>query len=119
MSGSDNNKQRARLGVPCVAAVTHLFDYCFAENGITAYKLGVKLLPVDESGECFIKWNIEDRYKKIIELRLDYLANLNMLFQQGLFLEHRKSMINLSSIGVKASREEWILFEVFKKEHKV
>jgi phosphomannomutase len=39
VGGSDLPKQQEQIAENCI----HLFDYCFSENGLTAYKLGKKL----------------------------------------------------------------------------
>ena len=39
VGGSDLAKQQEQLGKTCV----DMFDYCFAENGLTAYRHGVAL----------------------------------------------------------------------------
>lgn len=49
------------------------FDYTFAENGLTAYKLG-KTLP----SESFIKYVGEERYKKLVNFILHYLADIDI-----------------------------------------
>ena len=49
------------------------FDYAFAENGLTAYKLG-KQLP----SQSFIKFIGEERYKKLANFILHYIADLDI-----------------------------------------
>jgi phosphomannomutase len=39
VGGSDLAKQQEQIGENCI----DLFDYCFSENGLTAYKLGNQL----------------------------------------------------------------------------
>ena len=53
--------------------MTEKFDYCFAENGLTAYKLG-KQLP----SQSFIKYVGEERYKKLVNFILHYIADLDV-----------------------------------------
>lgn len=53
--------------------VVHQFDYAFAENGLTAYKLG-KELP----SQSFIKHIGETDYKKIVNFVLHYVADLDI-----------------------------------------
>ncbi len=55
------------------AAVISEFDYTFAENGLTAYKLG-KQLP----SQSFIKFIGEERYKRLANFILHYLADLDI-----------------------------------------
>lgn len=54
-------------------AVTDKFDYAFAENGLTAYKLG-KQLP----SQSFIKHVGEDKYKPLVNFILRYIADLDI-----------------------------------------
>ena len=54
-------------------AVVDKFDYGFAENGLTAYKLG-KQLP----SQSFIKCVGEDRYKPLVNFILHYVADLDV-----------------------------------------
>ena len=49
------------------------FDYAFAENGLTAYKLGSQL-----ESQSFIKFIGEDRYKSLVNFILRYLADLDV-----------------------------------------
>ena len=55
------------------AAVIDIFDYCFAENGLTAYNLG-EALP----GSSFISWLGEEKYKKMANFILHYIADLDI-----------------------------------------
>jgi phosphomannomutase len=49
------------------------FDYCFAENGLTAYKSGQVL-----ASQSFIGWLGEDKYKEIVKFVLHYIADLDI-----------------------------------------
>jgi phosphomannomutase len=49
------------------------YDYCFAENGLTAYKLGNAL-----ESASFIKFVGEDKYKELVKFILHYLADLDI-----------------------------------------
>lgn len=49
------------------------FDYGFAENGLTAYKLGTQL-----SSQSFIKYIGEERYKTLVNFILHYIADLDI-----------------------------------------
>jgi len=64
--------------LPCLStlllfAVVDKFDYGFAENGLTAYKLG-KQLP----SQSFIKHVGEDEYKPLVNFILHYIADLDI-----------------------------------------
>lgn len=93
--------------------MVHKFDYAFAENGLTAYKMG-QVLP----SQSFIKWLGEDKYKPLVNFILHYIADLDIPIKRsvrpfcgfssnvpysGTFVEFRNGMINVSPIGRNAS----------------
>lgn len=49
------------------------FDYAFAENGLTAYKLGQPL-----ASQSFIKFLGEERHKTLVNFILHYIADLDI-----------------------------------------
>ena len=53
--------------------VIHDFDYTFAENGLTAYKCGKEL-----ASQSFIGWVGEEKYKKLVNFILHYLADIDI-----------------------------------------
>ncbi|PTB46832.1 Phosphomannomutase 1 [Trichoderma asperellum] len=114
VGGSDLIKQEEQLGKPAGVPVTTLFDYCFAENGLTAYKLG-EALP----SNSFIKWIGEDKYKELANFVLHYIADLDIPVKRGTFIEFRNGMINISPVGRNASTKERNEFEAYDKEAKV
>jgi phosphomannomutase len=71
-----------------------LFDYCFPENGLDAYRLGI---PMESAS--FIQFMGEERYKKFVNFVLKYVANLDIPVKRGTFVEFRKGLINISPIG--------------------
>jgi len=89
VGGSDLGKITEQLGVDGASReVSHLllcsthantplaihdFDYAFAENGLTAYKVG-KQLP----SQSFIKYLGEDKYKVLIKFIMHYLADMDI-----------------------------------------
>ena len=116
VGGSNLVKQQEQLGSSSVD-VTTLFDFCFAENGLTAYRMGEQL-----ASASFIEWIGEERYKKLVNLYvfislyrdsekkdgadrrdsiLHYVADLDIPIKRGTFLEFRAGMINVSPIGRK------------------
>ncbi|KAJ0420688.1 eukaryotic phosphomannomutase-domain-containing protein [Aspergillus carlsbadensis] len=113
VGGSDFSKQQEQLGSSTVN-VTSLFDFCFAENGLTAYRLGTPL-----AGNSFIEWIGEEKYQKLVNFILKYIANLELPKKRGTFIEFRNGMINVSPIGRNASVEERIEFEKYDKEHNI
>jgi len=90
------------------------FDYAFAENGLTAYRLGTQL-----PSQSFIKYVGEERYKKLVNFILHYLADLEIPIKRGTFVEFRNGMINVSPIGRNATVQERHEFEAYDKVHGV
>ncbi|KAF5355325.1 hypothetical protein D9758_006033 [Tetrapyrgos nigripes] len=88
------------------------FDYGFAENGLTAYKLGKPL-----ASQSFIKYIGEDRYKPLVNFILHYIADLDIPIKRGTFVEFRAGMINVSPIGRNATVQERNEFEEYDKKH--
>ncbi|KAF2769867.1 eukaryotic phosphomannomutase [Teratosphaeria nubilosa] len=113
VGGSDLAKQQEQLGTASIP-VTTLFDFCFAENGLTAYRMGQPL-----SSHSFIKWIGEDNYKKLVKFILHYVADLEIPVKRGTFIEFRNGMINVSPIGRNASVQERNEYEKFDLEHKI
>lgn len=73
------------------------FDYGFAENGLTAYKMGREL-----KSQSFIGWLGEEKYKKLVRFCLAYISKLDIPVMRGTFVEFRSGMINVSPIGRNA-----------------
>ncbi|PHH67234.1 hypothetical protein CDD81_3003 [Ophiocordyceps australis] len=108
VGGSDLAKQEEQLGRPAGTPVINLFDFCFAENGLTAYKLG-QALP----SNSFIAWLGEERYTQLVDFCLRYIADLRLPIKRGTFIEFRNGMVNVSPVGRNASVEERLAFEQF------
>ncbi|TLS29350.1 hypothetical protein PpBr36_01154 [Pyricularia pennisetigena] len=113
VGGSDLSKQEEQLGTPEVS-VKKLFDYCFPENGLAAFKSGEPL-----ASTSFIAWIGEDRYKELVRFILHYVADLDIPVKRGTFLEFRNGMINVSPIGRNASSQERKDFNAYDKVHQV
>jgi phosphomannomutase len=111
VGGSDLVKQQEQLGSSTIN-VTTLFDFCFAENGLTAFRLGEQL-----PSNSFIKWIGEDQYKELVRFILHYIADLDLPVKRGTFVEFRNGMINVSPIGRNASTQERNDYEKYDKEH--
>ncbi|KAJ9142182.1 Phosphomannomutase [Pleurostoma richardsiae] len=111
VGGSDFAKQQEQLGAP-ETPVTSLFDFCFAENGLTAYKNGASL-----PSNSFIKWIGEDQYKELASFVLHYVADLDIPVKRGTFLEFRNGMVNVSPIGRNASVQERDDYQKYDLEH--
>jgi len=110
VGGSDLQKQVEQLG----PNVLNEYDYCFSENGLTAYKLGEKL-----ASQSFIGWIGEEKYNELAKFILGYLSNIDLPKRRGTFIEFRNGMINVSPIGRNASTEERTEFEQYDKVHKI
>jgi phosphomannomutase len=113
VGGSDLAKQQEQLGSADVP-VTTLFDFCFAENGLTAFKSGAPL-----ASTSFIQWLGEPKYKTLVNFILHYIADLDIPVKRGTFVEFRNGMINVSPIGRNATVEERNEYERYDKEHKI
>ncbi|CAG8954216.1 hypothetical protein HYFRA_00005836 [Hymenoscyphus fraxineus] len=113
VGGSDLAKQQEQLGTSSIP-VTTMFDFCFSENGLTAYKSGVPL-----ASTSFIKWLGEDKYKELVKFVLHYIADLDIPIKRGTFMEFRNGMINISPIGRNASVVERNEYQKYDEEHKI
>jgi phosphomannomutase len=113
VGGSDLAKQQEQLGTQTIP-VTTLFDYCFSENGLTAYKSGLPL-----PSNSFIKWIGEDKYKELVKFILHYIADLDIPVKRGTFVEFRNGMINVSPIGRNASVQERNEYQKYDLENKI
>ena len=87
VGGSNLVKQQEQLGTPSIN-VTTLFDFCFAENGLTAYRLGQPL-----TSNSFIEWLGEERYKGLVNFCLKYIADLDVPIKRGTFVEFRYACV--------------------------
>jgi phosphomannomutase len=61
VGGSNLPKQQEQLATGDVN-VTSLFDFCFAENGLTAYRLGEEL-----PSQSFIQYIGQEQYNKLVK----------------------------------------------------
>ncbi|KAE8131875.1 eukaryotic phosphomannomutase-domain-containing protein [Aspergillus pseudotamarii] len=113
VGGSDLAKQQEQLGTSSTK-VSSLFDFCFAENGLTAIRLGRSLI-----GNSFIAWIGEEKYQKLVNFCLKYIADLQLPKKRGTFVEFRNGMINVSPVGRNASVEERNEFEAYDKQHNI
>ncbi|KAG9018903.1 Phosphomannomutase [Tulasnella sp. 427] len=113
VGGSDLVKIAEQLETDGKKAIDK-FDYGFAENGLTAYKMG-KELP----SQSFIKFFGDTEYKTLVNFILHYLADLDIPIKRGTFVEFRNGMINVSPIGRNATIQERHDFEAYDKIHQV
>ena len=107
VGGSNLVKQQEQLGSPNVD-VTSLFDFCFSENGLTAFRLGESL-----ASNNFIQWLGEDKYQALVDFVLKFIANTKLPRKRGTFVEFRNGMVNISPVGRAASVEERDEFEAY------
>ena len=114
VGGSDFSKQEEQIGKVAGVPVTTLFDFCFSENGLTAYKLG-QALP----SNSFIQHVGEEPYKQLVNFCLHYLADLDIPIKRGTFVEFRNGMINVSPIGRNASNAERLAFNEYDNKAQV
>ncbi|KAJ3195667.1 Phosphomannomutase 1 [Irineochytrium annulatum] len=110
VGGSDLIKQKEQIGNNAL----DLFDFCFSENGLTAFKLGKTLASQSVIGHLG-----EDRYKKMANFILKYIADLDIPKKRGTFIEFRAGMINVSPIGRNCSHAERDEFEAYDKIHNI
>ncbi|EGG08151.1 uncharacterized protein MELLADRAFT_105097 [Melampsora larici-populina 98AG31] len=113
VGGSDLVKIREQLEVSG-ENILDKFDYCFAENGLTAYKMGTEL-----SSQSFIKFLGEDKYKKLVNFCLKEMSEIDIPVKRGTFIEFRNGMINVSPIGRNASVQERDEFEQYDKKTQI
>lgn len=115
VGGSDLAKQQEQLGaLTGNEPVTGMFDFCFSENGLTAYKLGQQL-----PSNSFIQWIGEDQYKELVRFVLHYIADLDLPVKRGTFVEFRNGMVNVSPIGRNASTQERLDYQTYDLKHKI
>lgn len=79
VGGSDLAKQQEQLGTEGMA----LFDFQFAENGLTAYR-SQKLL----ASQSFIGWLGEEKYARMVNFILRYIADLQIPIKRCVPLLH-------------------------------
>jgi len=111
VGGSDLPKITEQLAIDDEPVIDK-FDFGFPENGLTAYKLGQPLPP-----QSFIKFLGEDRYKRLVNFILHYVADIDIPIKRGTFVEFRNGMINVSPLGRNATVQERYDFEKYDLEH--
>lgn len=65
------------------------------------------------SSNSFIQWLGEEKYQKLVNFTLKYIADLKLPKKRGTFIEFRNGMVNISPIGRNASVEERNEFEAY------
>lgn len=110
VGGSDLSKQVEQLG----PTVLLDFDYCFSENGLTAYKEGQQL-----ASQSFINWIGVDKYNALVKFVLRYLSDIDIPVRTGTFIEFRNGMINISPVGRNALTAQRNEFEKYDEVHHI
>lgn len=94
--------------------VLELWDYIFPENGIVHIENGVEV-----QKSSFNEKLGEKTLKTFINFVLRYIADLDLPFKRGTFIEYRNGMMNVSPTGRQCSSEERQLFHDFDNKHQV
>lgn len=110
VGGSDLVKQQEQLGQDCLSR----FDYNFPENGIVAFKEGKKF-----HSSSLVQYLGEDRYKRLVNFILRYIADVDIPLKRGTFLELRTGLLNVSCIGRNCSQQERNEYETYDLQHHV
>lgn len=105
VGGSDLKKQIEQLKKENF----YLFDWKFSENGLLGYYQEECI-----HSKSFVKEITETHYKKLINIILSVLSELDCPVKRGTFIEFRNAMINVSPIGRacnQTEREEFYLYD--------
>jgi hypothetical protein len=70
---------KQQLSRSMIKAVIEDFDYAFAENGLTAYKMGKPL-----ASQSFINHVGEERYKPLVNFILHYIADMDIPIKRSM-----------------------------------
>ena len=81
-----------------ISIVIDMFDFCFAENGLTAYKQGVEL-----PSASFIDYIGEERYKKLANFILHYIADMDIPLKRYVTRSYVLLVLPYSCISVEHS----------------
>jgi phosphomannomutase len=85
-----------------------MFDYCFSENGLVAYKAGQQI-----GQQSIAKFLGEENLTRLLDWTLHYLSTIKIPVKRGTFIEFRAGMLNISPVGRNCSQEERDAFEKF------
>lgn len=110
VGGSDLPKQIEQVGPDLL----EIFDYGFPENGVISYENGKMV-----SSESIIEFLGEEKYVTFVNKVLKILSEVRCPFKRGVFIELRKSMINVSPVGRSCTVEERNKFGEFDKKENV
>lgn len=90
------------------------FDYIFPENGIVHIENGIEI-----QKSSFNEKLGEETLKRFINFVLHYIADLELPFKRGTFIEYRNGMMNISPTGRQCSNDERKIFHEYDKEHQI
>lgn len=74
--------------------ILKLYDYIFPENGIVHIEHGVEV-----QKSSFNEKLGEETLKRFINFVLRYIADLDLPFKRGTFIEYRNGMMNICPVG--------------------
>lgn len=107
VGGSDLPKQQEQIS----ENVQDLFDYCFCENGVVAYKGREKL-----NSASMMNLISVPTYNKFVSFVLHYIADLDIPVKTGTFVELRTGLMNICPIGRNCTQEQRLAFNALDKE---
>lgn len=111
VGGSDLEKMFEQLNG---RGILDKFDYIFPENGLVQIEKGV------EVSKQSIQEHLGDRtLQRFINYVLRYLADLDLPFKRGTFIEFRNGMLNICPLGRNCTREERMFFNEYDNKHHV
>jgi len=91
-----------------------LFDYIFSESGVITYK-NKELIHTNNIKNVLTEYLLQE----IINFVLIYIANLDLPYKRGNFINFRKGSLYISPIGGDCSMEERTFFSEFDKINKI
>lgn len=110
IGGSDFNKEKEQIGNENM----DLFLWKFSDNGLTAYFENTLI-----HEKKIIDFLGEDNYKRLVNVCLRVMSDIDIPIKRGNFIELRNGIINISPIGRSCSKEERDNFYLYDKKYKV
>lgn len=90
------------------------FDFIFPENGLVQIVNGAEVVK-----QSIHKHLGEKTLQRFISFVLRYLAELELPFKRGTFIDFRKGMLNVCPIGRQCTRDERNFFADYDLKHNV
>ena len=91
------------------------FNYIFSENGLQVRDSNLNLL----HSYTVCEYLGEEKIKEFVNFVLRYLADIDIPFKRGTFIEYRTGMFNICPCGRNLTPEEREEFVKYNNEHKV